>query len=326
MAEKIIGHAEQMNNLRRLLRENRLPHALLFSGPVGVGKSLAAQSLLRDFLCLNHNSCGACPSCRAFAAGTHGDYHVILPEVSPGGKRTIKIEAIRALQSELAKFPQISEGRAVLIDEAETMNEAAMNCLLKTLEEPAGQTLFILVVGAKSALLPTIISRCTRISFGTLKAEEIEAELVRRGSGGDEAKQLARLSDGSLGRALALATEDTFILEREAGSFLAELPRLDMVAVWDKCERLDKLGKDKLTEWLRYVSFYLRDVLVKKISPGEKAGEFFYHETLPAVNLSASALFALLRLAQETQRRLSANVNLRLQLESFMIRARDAVS
>jgi len=328
--EKIIGQEDKLVKLSKMLRENRLPHALLFFGPQGVGKRSVAEKILADFLCENKNSCGHCASCRALAAGAHGDYHLIEPEVTPAGKHIIKIDAIRNLQTELAEFPVISTGRAVLIDEADAMNETAMNALLKTLEEPPGTALFILVTSSVAAILPTIISRTTRISFGALSSRDIAAALVGDGVAESEADELALMADGSLGKARELARTDALELERTAGALMKNLPDLDMAGVWEKSAELEKLGRDKVGEWLRYFIFYLRDFFVRELTgadlataTGEEMTLFYHRPEEVGVKISSSAAYRMIRLAADTQKRLNANVALRLQIEAFLIRARD---
>ena len=110
-------------------------------------------------------ACVHCESCRALADDTHPDYYVAEPESSGKAARSIKIEQIRALSAEIGLVPKLSGRRVVLIDDAERMNEAAQNSLLKTLEEPTGDVVFVLVTSARQALLDTIVSRCLLMPF-----------------------------------------------------------------------------------------------------------------------------------------------------------------
>lgn len=322
--QTIMGHDAVLAKLKRMVKAERLPHALLFYGPTGVGKSLAAKEIMAAYLCEHKNFCGECPSCRALAAGTHGDWHEIVPEVSEKGNKSIKIDVIRALQTEIAPYPVLSKGRAVLIDDAPAMNKEAMNSLLKTLEEPPGEMLFILIADSKTALLPTIVSRCAAVSFGALSAAAVEQILLKSGCGAEEAPKLAALADGSPGRALALAGTDALALARDAAAFAQGIAAMSMEAAWEKGAALDKLGKEKVTAWLRYVILTLRDGLIAKLLPPERGGEFMY---APAADGStapdAAVSLALIRLAEDMQKRLRYNVALKLQAESFIIRARE---
>ena len=179
--QNILGHEKPIARLRTLLAENRLPHALLFAGPDGVGKLRVAQALAAAILCENagERPCGRCPQCRALQQDTHPDYY----ELHPEGKaiKTIKIDAIRQVQTEAARLPLLAKKRVIVIDDAESMNEAAENSLLKTLEEPTGAVHFILVTRAKSSLLDTILSRCMHVGFGSIPETELARALVQRG-------------------------------------------------------------------------------------------------------------------------------------------------
>ena len=315
-----------MARLRRMTEAGRLPHALMFYGPAGVGKSLAAREIIGAYLCENKNLCGSCPSCRALKAETHGDMHVILPEVSEKGAKSIKIDAIRALQTEIASYPVLSRGRAVLIDDAPAMNEQAMNCLLKTLEEPPGEILFILIAGAKTALLPTVVSRCAAVSFGRLAPEQIGQILTKAGCDAASATKLSLLADGSPGRALALMQSDSLSMAQDAAAFAHSLTAPNLGTIWEKSAELEKTGKEKITEWLRYFVFALRDALVRKITgAGGDTSLLYGGEETGLERLPETTLLNLVKLAEETQHKLRFNVNMRLQTECFMIRAGEMV-
>lgn len=140
------------------LRQGRLPHALLLSGCAGLGKFDFARYLAEQILCTGEGdqACGHCQSCHWFSAGSHPDYKLITPEEE---KKQISVGQIRALTEALT---QTGYGRyqVVIIHPAEAMNRAASNALLKTLEEPNGQVILILVCDHPAGLLPTIRSRC----------------------------------------------------------------------------------------------------------------------------------------------------------------------
>lgn len=157
---------QQWEQLRRLRNENRLPHALLFSGPAGVGKRALAFEFARLVFCENSKksdtSCGACHACHLLRAESHPDFRVLQPEEEG---HAIKIDQIR----ELGEFTQQTSHqgglRLALIQPATAMNTAAANALLKTLEEPASNTLLILISDNRTPLPVTILSRCQQIRF-----------------------------------------------------------------------------------------------------------------------------------------------------------------
>lgn len=206
--DTISGHEKQKEALRTMLREGRLPHALLFTGPDGIGKRMLGRVLATAILCdAEDGPCGYCESCRAMQLGSHPDYLEIAPEQNGKSAAQIRIEAIRSMQTQVSRYPVLAKQRAVLIDDADRMNEAAQNSLLKTLEEPEGPVTFILVTSARSALLDTILSRCMPVAFGMLSPQEMRSVLLRHDVPEAEAAELAALSDAaSAGRSCSTNT------------------------------------------------------------------------------------------------------------------------
>jgi len=166
-------HATQPSvteRLQRSLRENRLAHAYLFTGPRGSGKLAMATTLAQALNCLQkeHDACGRCKSCLDIKDGTHPDVHWVRPESK---SRQIKIEQIREFGNSIALKPMMARTKVGIIEDAECLNVAAQNAFLKTLEEPPDRTVILLLSAEPERLLPTILSRCLRISFGATRAE-----------------------------------------------------------------------------------------------------------------------------------------------------------
>lgn len=324
--DSLVGHKAQVRELTTLLQEGRLPHALLFTGAAGIGKKLCGQILAAAILCGHEKPCGICDNCRSMMAGSHPDYYELLPEVRGKSTRLIRIEAIREMQTVVSRSAVQAGRRVVLIDDADTMNEPAANSLLKTLEEPEGQVTFILIARDRSALLPTIVSRCMPLSFGTLSPEEVKGELGKRQLPPLEAEKLAYLADGSLGRALKLSQQGLDLRE-DALNFLTGLPELTMMKLWETAAAKGEMDREKLTEWVMYFNMLLRDMLLlyedgasPLIYNGDLRGRLA--ELLP--RFSKGRLFAMLGETRELLRRLQANVNLRLQLEGYFLRLMDS--
>ena len=321
--QSIIGHEKNIASLRTLVHEQRVPHALLFCGPDGIGKKRIAFALGAALLCEESDGpCGQCASCQALLADTHPDFYLVLPASAGKTARSIKIEKIREVQSEIARMPILSKRRVVVIEDAHLMNEAAQNCLLKTLEEPTGQVVFILVTSVRASLLDTIQSRCMPVSFGMLLPEEMAGLLAQHGIEPQQAAELAALSDGSVGRALLLQENGGMELRDDAAAFLRQIGQLDMEQFWTRSTGLGELPREKLSEWLMYINMLLRDMLVL-YGGGEKT--LLYHPDI-APEVSAllplypvQRIFQILELVRDTQRRMEANVNLRLLMERFLL-------
>lgn len=158
----------QQSQWQRLLAErkqSRLPHALLLTGQRGLGKFDFACVLAKAVLCDKDSdfACDECRSCRLFDAGSHPDFlNLGLEEKS----KMIKVDQIRTLIAKLNQTSQRDGYQVVIINPAETMNRAAANAFLKTLEEPAGKVLMLLVSHQTGNLPATVLSRCQRITFG----------------------------------------------------------------------------------------------------------------------------------------------------------------
>ncbi len=206
------GHAETLDGLIRAARERRLAHALLFTGPEGVGKFLAAEWLAFGLLCASGpgRPCGECGPCRRLAAGTHADLMAIDPEEE--GEEEIRIGRITYREKDplpsvgefLSLRPMEGGWRVVVVRDAERMNEEAQNALLKTLEEPGENTLLALIAARPEILLPTTRSRCVPVAFRPIDLAATQEILRRRGLEAEEAALLARWSGGAPGAALAM--------------------------------------------------------------------------------------------------------------------------
>ena len=191
-----------------------MAHATLLSGEAGIGKKTAARLLAQGLMCRGEGDkpCGVCRDCRRFTARTHPD--ALFPAPAPKEK-TIKIEALREMIDALSRHALEGGNRVVLIENAERMTPQAQNCLLKTLEEAADDTYFLLTCDQESALLPTVRSRCRCVRLQPWPEKRVEEALLQRGIPSDRAKTLARYCEGSLGRALQMQEDETYWQARE---------------------------------------------------------------------------------------------------------------
>jgi DNA polymerase III delta' subunit len=206
--DAFIGNRPILERLRKKLREGRFPHALIFSGPEGVGKNACATMMAKALNCDKSeagNFCDACTNCRKIESGTHADVMRITVEEEA---TQIKIAQIRRVLGLLNLQPLEGRSKVFIIDPADALNEEAANALLKSLEEPPENTFFILTTVNANELLLTVRSRCQVYHFTPLTLDDI------RGHGINDELTI-RWSQGSIGRARSLDME-RIKSEREA--------------------------------------------------------------------------------------------------------------
>jgi len=256
----VLGHERIRDLLGRALAAGRLPPALLFVGPRGVGKRTLALAVARALLCPDGaalgDACGKCPACHRSGKALHPDLFLAEPE---GATLTLKIERVRDLVREIDARPFEASARAIVIDDAHTMTEQAQNALLKSLEEPPPTSHVVLVTPSPQTLLPTIRSRCQTLRLGPLPAALLEATLAERLSlSPAEARLRVSVAAGSLGQALAFEGETYGALRDELLKTMAGWGRGNVVDRQDAAESLGE--REDLIPALGVLRTLLRDV------------------------------------------------------------------
>ncbi len=210
----IVGHERAKAFLSSLFERHRFPHALLFSGPLGVGKYTMALDIVKHLFCEKGTGCASCRPCQNVTRNTHPDLRIVRAET------TIGIDELRSVRKEVYEPPYEAPVRAIILDGAEQMTREAANAVLKTLEEPPPANLFFLITASEKDLPLTIRSRCMRVGFGPIPHQEMKAHLLTTiGLTDAKADLLASLSWGSMRSALFWMDEQNFARRRQ----LAEL-------------------------------------------------------------------------------------------------------
>lgn len=198
MTDLLPWHEEIFHRLQQQREQGRLPHALLLTGPPGIGKGRLAGVLARSLLCEQPREggmpCGRCHGCSLYAADTHPDLHILKPE---GDSRVIRIDQVRELIEALGLSSHYGRAKVVILSPAERMNIAAANALLKTLEEPPGDTVLLLVSARPSALPATIRSRCQLLRLPLPAPEEARGWLAAQLEAGEDPDVLLALAGGA---------------------------------------------------------------------------------------------------------------------------------
>jgi len=208
----ITGHDGAKGEILNAACARRLHHGWIFSGPPGIGKASLAREIALILLAGAEKTGtvdGTQSASSLFAAGTHPDYAELRRLEKDNGDlaRNIAVDQVRKLGRLLSTAPSISNRRIILIDAADDMERGAANALLKSLEEPPRDTVFLLVSHAPSRLLPTIRSRCHMLRMSPLNDMDMDVALRRAAPDMDldERTALVRIGNGSPGRALALS-------------------------------------------------------------------------------------------------------------------------
>ncbi len=305
--------------LVRLADGGRLPHALLISGPRGVGKRSLADALVARTLCAapGETACGVCHGCSMLASGYHPDLLRVEPEE---GKRQIRIDVIREVNAFVAQTPQQGGYRVILIAPAEAMNQAAANALLKSLEEPGQRTLFVLLADIPSRLLPTIRSRCQHWSLAVPAESACLPWLAERLGDEQEASFWLGLAGGLPLAALAQAQPESRALRQQLlETFDALVRGAEPVA---EAARLDRQSAEAI---LWYGIAWLEDLI--RLGLSGEPGELRNPDLLPLYrqavkNARVRDWFRLLDYAREQRRLLAAggNPNPQLVLEAWLVR------
>ena len=256
MWNAILGQPLALRVLQSHLVRRRVAPAYLFVGPDGVGKRLAAMEFAKAVNCEHalEGPCDACGSCQRIAREVHPDVHQLAPH---GASESIPIDDVRHLLERVSLRPYMGTRAVALIDGADRLTDEAANSLLKALEEPPGQTVFLLTTARPSRCLPTIVSRCRLVRFQPLTAEVIETLLARSHPADPSIVSSAgRLAQGSMTRALELYAQWT---RQEAITALLASERPSAWLAWDMPK-----DREELSRWLGEAILWLRDVAVAR--------------------------------------------------------------
>jgi len=199
----LVGQEAAIAQLERALTSNEtgneMTHAWLFTGPPGSGRSVIALSFAAALVC-KERGCGECSDCKTALAGTHQDVEIMKID-----GLTIKVDEIREVVSRASWTTSTSNWRVIVVEDSDRMTESAANALLKSLEEAAGSTVWLLSAPSPGDVLPTIRSRCRQVQLRIPTSTELKDFLISTlNSTHQEAEQAARISQGHIGKARAL--------------------------------------------------------------------------------------------------------------------------
>jgi len=332
----ILGHDAVVERFRHSLARGRMAHAYLFVGPEGTGKRLFARELAKALLCTEGEgeACGRCRACRKVDHGNHPDVSLIrrIERTAKGERRTqIVIDQVREeIQHPIGYKPFEGAYKAFIVDDADRMTEEAQNCLLKTLEEPPPHSLLILVAARTEPFVETVVSRCQVVRFRPLPAELVEQILVgREGMDPPTARVLARLSEGSPGRALRYHEEAAYETTLGLLGDLASIaPGVEFAVAAELLDRVREGGsrledaRERLRPVLNLLTLAWRDLFFCASGYSDELRAWdTEREELRAVGegLAAARARRLAQLTIEARDQLDANVNIKLLVEKLLL-------
>ena len=320
MAKYLPWHQQQWQLLQASREQDRLPHAILLTGPQGLGKQkfalLLAQSLLCQSPVENGTPCDQCRFCQLFLAGTHPDFNLIAPLE---GKKAIAVDQIREIGQFMALKSQYAGHKVVVITPAESMNINASNSLLKSLEEPSTDTALLLVTHQPAQLPATIRSRCQEIRFGMSDIQAGRDWLAQQLSPEDDIDLLLALAQGAPLKALQLSQEG---LRQQRLSLLERLEQLSALKL-DPVEMAAEFNKAGLPWSLNCLYSWTTD-MVRLKSAGQQAvycaNPDLNERLLKLANrVSLKTIFRLQDRTKQAMQEHDRNLNPSLIMESVLI-------
>ncbi len=296
--------------LRRSLEAGRIAHAYLFEGIDAGCLKETALALVQAVFCGATDGCGECDACRRVQGLNHPDLHLLQSDGV-----FIKVDQVRELQRELSLRPYQARKKACIIEDADRMNPASGNAFLKTLEEPPGDAMLILLTTHGEGILPTIRSRCQILRFPPLSADTVASLLRENGADEEQARMAAALAGGSLSRAREIAGADRLQMRR---TLLERTSRLSCREIFTLLETAEDYARDRetATDAVDMLKLFWRDILLFRAGSGEIANL----DLQPLVKelserMSTEQILEKLERIAVTGQALTRNVNPRLALE-----------
>ena len=320
--QDILGHGQIIEHLQNAIKTDKVSHAYILDGPDMSGKKMIADAFSMTLECEKKGTepCMECHSCKQ-ALGKNQPDIIYLQHEKPN---TISVDDIRSqINNGIGVKPYSSPYKVYIVDEAEKMNVQAQNALLKTIEEPPAYAVILLLTNNAEIFLPTILSRCVRLSLKAVPDEKIKAYLMENYEVPDyKADVCVAFAQGNVGKAIELAESEDF--NEIKNSALQLIKRLDDIELYEMTEAVKQISNYKLqiNDYFDLIMIWYRDVLLYKATAD--VNKLIFKEEVYEIKKEASrssygGIENILEALEKAKIRLNANVNFDLVIELLLL-------
>lgn len=320
--QDILGHEQIIEHLQNAIKTDKVSHAYILDGPDMSGKKMIADAFSMTLECEKKGTepCMECHSCKQ-ALGKNQPDIIYLQHEKPN---TISVDDIRSqINNDIGVKPYSSPYKVYIVDEAEKMNVQAQNALLKTIEEPPAYAVILLLTNNAEIFLPTILSRCVRLSLKAVPDEKIKAYLMKNYGVPDyKADVCVAFAQGNVGKAIELAESEDF--NEIKNSALQLIKRLDDIELYEMTEAVKQISnyKLKINDYFDLIMIWYRDVLLYKATAD--VNKLIFKEEVYEIKKEASrssygGIENILEALEKAKIRLNANVNFDLVIELLLL-------
>lgn len=327
MWDRVYGHREEKTFLKKYIEADARPHALLFTGPSGLGKKKLALEFAKTLLCLNGSGEDSCDSCRSINLIEESYAHPDLISIGIEPEyTTIRIEQIKELIGKAAFAPTLSKNKICIVEDADRMTDAAMNSFLKLLEEPPTGWILILLAESEEKLLSTILSRVVRLRFKAVPEIDFLKAMLEKEIPEDKARVLYRMSEGSIGTALTLEKENIWEYRANALAFLEALPLTSSINYLTGRTWVEKYERPEAILFVKLLQILVRDIIFCKLNNTKVLYNYDMVDDLMRLShdWSMKGLKSALAAIDDTYGALIGNSGIKLSMEAVALKIDEA--
>lgn len=326
--EDILGNEHVVEHFKKAIENNKISHAYIINGEKGMGKRTVAKAFAMTLLCEEKGTvpCMKCHSCVQALTDNNPDLIMITPDKPT----TLSIDHIRqTLVNDVELKPYSNSHKVYIVEDAELMNNAAQNAILKTIEEPPEYAVIILLTTNISALLQTVLSRCVKLDMQPLKKEVVKKYLMEKEKIVDYQADIAvSFAGGNLGKAIELSKSQDFaeMLDEviQLLRYIKDMQAYEVVAAVKRASEY----KFRFTDYIDLMILWFRDVLVYKAS--QNVNELIFKDEIQTIKKHAAkssynGIEHILEAMNKAKLRLKANVNFDVAIEMMFLTIRDNI-